>query len=245
MVSPARADLVIDAFTTPMGGQIASDSTINLVPVVSSLGGQPVLGTTREIFANVTSQIGGGTQAVKGSSNESDTGIFNFDQFSSTARGTVRLVYDGTADGVLDTMGLGGSDLTEGGNNVGFLFQNLNVTGSGLMLTVNLYNAMTGAVFTSGPVSLLNGFNGGLLLLYSSFAGPGGMLTPANVGAIEILVDGSTIAPVDAAGSDLTFSLIQSVSVPEPSSMVLCGLLSLAGVGCQWRRRLRMTPAAT
>lgn len=228
-----RADLVIDAFTTPAGGQVVIDSTADGNPVISSLGGQTVLGTTREIFVNKTGQIGGGSQEVKASSNEFDTEIFNFDQFSSTARGTARLVYDGGADGSLNTTGLGGVSLTPSGE-VGFLFQNLNVTGSGLLLTVNLYNALSGDVYSSGPQLLVNGFNGSLLLLYSSFAGPGGVLTPSNVGAIEIIVDGSSLT---ASGSDLTFDLIQSASVPEPSSMALCGLLSLAGFGYRLRRR--------
>jgi hypothetical protein len=235
--SEARADLVIDGFDSPIGGQVASDSTIDGMPVISSLAGEPVIGGSREIFANKTGQIGGGTQTVKGSSNEFNTNIFNFDQFSSTARGTVALVYDGNANGVLNTMGLGGIDLTQGGTNVGFLIQNLNVTGSGLQLAVNLYNATTGAVFSSGPVTLVNGFSGSFMLLYSSFTGPGGVLTPTNVGAIEVVVDGSNSVPIDAAGSDLTFTIINSASVPEPSSMVLCGLLSLAGIGGHLRRR--------
>jgi hypothetical protein len=237
LASSVRADLVIDGFDSPFGGQVASDSTIDGMPDVSTLAGQPVIGGSREIFASTTSQIGGGTQPVKGSSNEFNTGIFNFDQYSATARGSVSLVYDGNANGVLNTMGLGGIDLTQGGTNVGFLIQNLNVTGSGLQLSVNLYNAATGALFSSGPVSLVNGFSGSFLLLYGSFTGPGGVSTPTNVGAIEVVVDGSNTVPIDAAGSDLTFTIIQSASVPEPSSMVLCGLLSLAGVGGHLRRR--------
>jgi hypothetical protein len=71
-------------------------------------------------------------------------------------------------------------------------------------------------------------------LPYAGFVGPGGALTPINVGAIEVIVNGSSLA---AAGSDLTFSTLESTSVPEPSSMVLCGLLSLAGIGYRWRNR--------
>ncbi|MDQ3331152.1 MAG: PEP-CTERM sorting domain-containing protein [Planctomycetota bacterium] len=240
--APLQADLVIDGFSSPAGGQVASDDTINGVPVISSLGGQAgLLGMSREIIVNKTGQIGFGTQTVRASSNEVDTDIFNFDQFSSTARGTANLIYDGGADGMLSPMGLGGVDLTQGGTNAGFVFENLTVTGSGLMLTVNLYNAATGALFTSGAQLLTNGFMGDYVLLYSSFVGPGGALTPTNVGAIEIIVDGSAIV---ASGSDLTFALVSSAAVPEPSSMVLCGLLSLAGVGYRLRRRPVASAAA-
>lgn len=241
----ARAILIIDDYSTPPGGQIATDTTANGTPVKNSLGGLPVLGGSRELIVNKTGQVGSGAQPVKGSANEVNTSIFNFDQFSSTAKGYAFLYYDGHPDGNLQKKGLAdmngvGVDLTQGGVNTGFVFQNLNVTGSGLKLTVNLYNGLSSLVFTSGPITLTNGMSGNFFLPYSSFSGAGGAGTPANTGSIEILVDGRT-----AAGSDLTFSLIASAPsavLPEPSTFI-AGLIG--GLGLLGFRRLRgARPAA-
>lgn len=234
LTSSAHADLIIDDFNQPGSGQIAEDTTIGGIVVNSQSGLSDVLGGSRELFADKTGPSGS-TTPVKISANEFNTDILNFDQFSSTARGTGRIIYDGFADGMLDPLGLKGIDLTQGGLNQSFIFKDVAVTGSGLSLTVNLYNALTGNVYTTGPQLLSNGFLGILKFDYATdFSGLGGASTPLNVGAIEILIDGSS---ADARGSDLTFDLVTSATVPEPSSMVLCGIASLVGVGYRLRQR--------
>lgn len=250
-VSPARGDLIIDSFSSPPNGQDARDFTINGSPITSALDNLSVLGGSREIFTNKTGErISTGNPYVSASANLLDTDIFNFDQFSATARGTSQLIYDGNANNVLDVMGLGGVNLTQGDLNAAFVFEQLSVTGSGLLLTVNLYNAATGLAATTGPLLLQNGFFGDFVIPYMSF-GPNGLATAMNVGAIEIIIDGSSdgtrfvpgigIIP-NASGSDLTFDLVTSAAVPEPSSMVLCGIASLMGFG--YRLRKRHTPTA-
>jgi hypothetical protein len=235
----ARAGLLIDAFDAPDAGQITVDAVIDATTVRSSLSGLPVMGGSREIFVTKTSQIGSGNQPVKASVNENATQIFNFDQFSSTARGMAELIYDGGADNVLTPQGFAtGVDLTSGGTNLFFTFQDVKVTGSGLLLTVNLFNKTSGLVFSSGPQMLIDGFSGDLMLPFASFAGAGG--TAANVGAIQIVIDGRAEA---ANGSDVTFSLFTSGEpgpppVPEPASVALlaCGVLLSSGFGA---RKLR------
>ncbi len=242
--SPVAAGPSIDSFDGPAGGQLVFDTLADGTSGVSALAGQPTLGGSREIFVTKFGPEGSSTP-VKASSNEFGTGVFNFDEFSSTAQGMARLVYDGAADGAFDPAGLAaagvGVDLTQAGADLGLLFTDVRAVGSGLQLTANLYDALTGFVFTSGPVELSDGFAGDLFLPYASFFGPGGSSTPRNVGAIEFLIDGTL------PGSDLTFELASSAAgppvVPEPGSLAL---LATGGVGLVggWHRKRRTTVAA-
>jgi len=240
LVAPgsAAADYIIDTFDDPTDGQVVLDSTADGTPAVSVLTGQSVPRGSRELFANKAAPAVG-TAAVEASSNDFDTGVFNFNQPSATVQGSARLIYDGGADGLLNATGLfdgvAGIDLTQGGVNTGFIFSGLQVLGSGLTLTANFYNALTGAVFSSGVVALPSGYSGDLFLPYSSFTGAGGSATPGNVGAIEIVVNATL------PGSDLEFELVSSgptpAAVPEPSSMLLLSLCGAAGGFAAWRRQ--------
>lgn len=242
LVAPgdAAADYIIDTFDDPTNGQVVLDSTADGTPSVSVLTGQSVPGGSRELFANKAAPATG-TATVEASSNDFDTGVFNFDQSSATAQGSARLVYDRTANGLLDPKGLAtgivGIDLTQSGVNTGFLFSGLQVLGGGLTLTTNLYNAVTGAVFSSGAVPLTSGYSGNFFIPYSAFSGAGGSATPGNVGAIEIVVNATQ------PGSDLEFELVSSspstvpAAVPEPSSMLLLSLCGAVGGVAAWRRK--------
>ena len=243
ITSTAYGDLVIDDFATPTGGQFAEDIQPNGVGTWSKLGSQPVLGGARKIFTT-TINGSGEEHGIRGEANgDGNEGIFAYDQYTSTYAGQGKLIYDGdaTTDSI-NTGGLGGIDLTGGGQLSSFLLENLVVTGSGLKLTVNLYDAATGNVFTSGPQELINGFSGNLDLAYASFTGFGNALT--NVGAIEVLIDGSEIK-----GSDLTIGRLASTgvtppAVPEPSSLILAGLASIGGLGFRFRRGKKKETAA-
>ena len=229
---------IIDPFTEPAGGQTISDSTIDGNPVVSPLGGLNVYGGSREIFVNKTGQDGPGTQTVTASANEVVSGIFNFDQFSSTAQGTATLVYDGIANGQLDPMGFATAlDLTGAGSLDTFVLRDMLVAGSDLFLTVNLYNDLDGSLFSSGALALMDGFEGDFLIPFISFTGDAS--TPMNVGAIEIFIDGST-----SPGSDVRFGMIETAAVPEPSWMAFGAVSSLIGFCCRYRKRRNAATAA-
>jgi hypothetical protein len=165
--------------------------------------------------------------------NTSDAGtsMFLFEQGSTTGRGVGSIIYDGgSAGSTVDPTGLGGVDLTDGGTLTDFAFINMDVVGPGLVLTINLYDFTTSLASTYSQL-LPNGFSGDLLIPYASFSNPA---TAMNVGAIEI-IDGTINASAD--GSDVSFDLLSSTSVPEPafaSLVLLCGLLPL---GMRPRRR--------
>ena len=246
LTSTANGELVIDDFTSPDGGQFAQDNVDNDIGTWKSRDGLlPVLGNSREIFVTKT-QGNGDQQGIRAEANGSESdGIFAYDQYTSTYAGFGKLIYDGIANDALDKMGLGGIDITGDGSNASFLFEDVAVTGSGLELTVNLYNAMNGNIFTSGPVALSDNFRGNFLIDYASFTGVGGSGTLANVGAIEVLIDGQNVT-----GSDMTIGRLTSTAtqappaVPEPSSLILAGLASIGGLGFRFRRGKKKEAAA-
>lgn len=235
----AAAGVIIDSFSGPAGGQVAVDRVVDGQAVSNVLAGQTVLGGSRELFAD-KSGPSRGRPGVTVSANEYDGDLFSFDQYAASAIGSGRLIYDGAANGTLNKAGLGGFDLTEKGVNTGLLFTDLTVVGQGLTVTVNLFDSL-GGLFTSGPISLEDGYSGDFFLPYVSFTGSS--LAPGKTGAIELLFSGTR------AGGDLSFDALSSTRkpgeelatpvVPEPGTLAL---LSIGAAGMTigaWRRRNR------
>lgn len=216
--------ILIDDFTTV---QIAVDANPTAGSSdIDALADAGVLGGSREFIANRTNPQTG-TLQVKTSSNEFATEQFIFDQSSSTTRGIGSIVYDGSANGAVNTTGLGapGEDLTAGGSLTFFVFKQLAVSGSGLILTVSLYDSV--GVPSTAVINLVDGFEGDLAIPYATFTNP---TTAAAVYGLRVDIDGRAVG---ARGSDLSFDLISS-EVPEPASL---GLIGSAGLLALRRRR--------
>jgi len=233
----APAGVIIDSFSTPAGGQVVVDRVVDGQAVWNALDGQAVLGGSRELFSDKAGPSRG-RPGVTVSANEFDTDLFSFDQYAASAIGSGRLVYDGYANGKLDHAGLGGFDLTEKGVNTGLLFTDLSVVGSGLTVTVNLFDTL-GGLFTSGPISLADGYSGDFFLPYVSFSGSS--LAPGKTGAIELIFSGTR------AGGDLSFEALSSTRrpgeelatpvVPEPGTLALLSIGAAGMTVGAWRRR--------
>jgi uncharacterized repeat protein (TIGR01451 family) len=160
----------------------------------SSVSTMEVIGGERDLTVELTSATGGVSLNVN---------AFNLEllEFNSSTRGGGRgaIVWDGP-DGdalTLDPTGLGGIDLTDSGVSEGFLLT-AGVDQNGVTVTVRAYTDATS--FSEGTWAVTN--TGGMSIdsLFIEFAGfsQGSTATAAadfaNVGAIELLIDGVVAA---------------------------------------------------
>jgi len=222
----SHAALIIDDFTT---FQKVVDSTIIGGAVVGDLNDAAVLGGWRTFSANKTAGGGVGIEIFELSDDVSSR--FYYEQGSTVGRGTGEIIYDGTNAATFDSNGFNPAvDLTQGGTLTDFVFYDVTILGPGLVMTVTLYNDSSASTSVQTvnlvPANLLGG---NLYLPYAAFTNPANAI---NVGAIKVTITGTALT---AAGSDVSFDLIASNTVPEPSA----AFVVLGGVAMALARRTR------
>jgi hypothetical protein len=155
------------------------------------------------------------------------------------ADGAFSVTWDGGADGLLNPIGLGGVDLTDGGLSTKFNTTAINdIAGTTLKFTVytDATNFSVGTMFlpTSPAVFVLT------TLEFTSFVIGGGAAGPVdftNVGAI--VLNNSTGMP----SQDIIITLLETSNIPEPSSLALLGIGAFGLIGYGWRRKKKQAAA--
>ncbi len=201
VITPTQASgtagTTIDAFTT------SQTLTANVIgsPVTDVQVAAEAIGGQREMFANLTA--GASIDLI---ANAATPGILEFNT-SPTGAGTRIITYDGTNEAdatVVDGTGLGGIDLTNGGNDIAFRFRaGADQTGGNLI--VRVYSSATDFSQLSVPIDNTGGAASATLIArFADFvtAGGGGAdFTDVNAIQVEFAV----------AASDGQLDLIETV----------------------------------
>jgi hypothetical protein len=236
---PSRAGALIALFvlsTLGRAGAVTIDGfgtgSLVFVPAASTSESQvsgPMLGGERDETIGNASPSGGILAGVSG-------GAYSYGALSAT--GSALLVWDGAdGDAALDPTGLGGVDLTEGGTQFGFSIQ-IESNDFPALLVLTVYS--TASDFSQVTVSTPGGIPSGpaqtLGIAFASLTATGSGADFADVGAISLLIDGSSQPQLDISLGAFSTS---AVVVPEPETFVQLslGLAVLAGMRVSRRRR--------
>ena len=201
LIQPGVPNLIIDGFQTSQQVEAAPPPPSSQSNTLAFPNENEVIGAERDLFVELTS----GASEVRLRVNP--FGLLPVLQFDSTSgvQGRSIVTWDGPdADGnPTPSMGLGGRDLTEAGQNVGFSMNlGVDASGAGQQVTILLYqgdssNFSTGAAdipVTDGTATAF------LFLPFSSFSGP---VSPDDVDAIQLLVgegEASADGQIDVIG---------------------------------------------
>ena len=200
---------IIDSFSTAQSLSLTTVGTVS--SSVSSFGGD-ILGIERDMTLEMLSGSGMSVQADLG-------GFSILDQSQNSATtGKTTITWDGVdGSSAIDYTGLGGIDLTEGGNNnsiiISVLFDDLP---SELIVSAytdsgnwSKYTASLPGLIFSSPAIVVMAFDD-----FVAQAGSGVDFT--NIGAISLIVNGALYG-----GTDMMLDNVETNTVPEPSTLIL------------------------
>ncbi len=200
-ITPAQAagtaGTTVDAFTT------SQTLTANVVgtPVTDVVAAAEAIGGQREMFANLT-----GGASIDLIANAATPGVLEFNT-SPTGAGSRIITYDGTNEAdatAVDPTGLGGLDLTNGGNDIAFRFT-AGADQAGGSLIIRVYTDLTNFSTLTLPIDNTGGAaTATLIARFASFTvggGTGADFTDVNAIQIEFAV----------AASDGQLDLIETV----------------------------------
>ena len=194
LIRPGSVNLVIDQFQTSQTVEASPPPPSSQSNTLAFPNENEVIGAERDLFVELTS----GASEVRLRVNP--FGLLPVLQFDATSgvQGRSIVTWDGTdGDGnPVPTMGLGGRDLTEAGQNVGFAMNlGIDPSGAGEQITILLYQGNSSNVSTAtAAIPVTDGTATGFLFVpFSSFVGP---VSPSNVDAIQLQV-GNGVASAD------------------------------------------------
>lgn len=230
MVGDTAQALMIDDFSTAQTLTVVTPGT----SATDETSGAGIAGGERDM--EVTRSTGVGITMI------ATTGSLSYGHIAGS-EGTGRIIWDGIdGDPLLNPTGLGGLDFTDGGASDAFGLSIL-LNDFAAPLTLIAYsdaaNFSTATVLLPGnippdPLEILT-------ILFTDFVPTGSGADFANIGALELLIDGSAVSALD-----LELGFIQTlgtIPVPEPSTSVLL-LGGLLGIACTKRRRRSLRNAA-
>lgn len=238
---------VIDDFSTKQGNTFGTDfyidTSIDGNAVGGSVSGAGILGGERDLSIELKSGVFASTGASPGAG--IGDGTFHFNNVSN-ASSTAVIQWDGVDGSMgINTTGLGGVDLTNGGSSSSFLNDIVHSDGGfNFTLTVwdmdgNSVTAILAADEHQTPATSALGFatfsncdatgTGGVICLDGANNPVLTGVDMTNVGALQLVVD-----PTGAA-IDRDFQ-IDAIRIPEPSTIALLGA-GLIGMGAARRKK--------